>query len=66
MNALPWPGGFEKVGECLYRYSSNGLYYARIKKPGKEIQRSLETDLPRCRLFTLTNEAAGFDQTKGA
>jgi len=33
-------GAFEKVGECLYRYS-NGVYYARIKIDGKQIKRSL-------------------------
>src|SRR5438552_1655579 len=36
-------GVFRKVGECLYRYSSNGVYYARFKADGKEIRRSLET-----------------------
>ena len=36
-------GAFQKVGECLYRYSSNGVYYARIKTHGKEIRRSLGT-----------------------
>lgn len=36
-------GGFEKVGECLYRYSSTGGYYARIKTVGKEIRRSMVT-----------------------
>jgi len=36
-------GGFQKVGECLYRYSSNRVYYARIRVGGKEIKRSLET-----------------------
>jgi hypothetical protein len=34
-------GEFRKVGECLYRYSSNGVYYARFKTDGKEIRRSL-------------------------
>jgi len=34
---------FQKVGECLYRYSSNGVYYARIKIDGKEIRQSLGT-----------------------
>jgi len=34
---------FEKVGECLYRYKPTGKYYARIKKSGKEIRRSLRT-----------------------
>ena len=36
-------GAFQKVGECLYRYSSNGVYYARIKTSGKEIRQSLQT-----------------------
>jgi integrase len=36
-------GVFQKVGECLYRYSTNGVYYGRIKHEGKEIKRSLET-----------------------
>jgi integrase len=33
----------QRVGECLYRYSSNGVYYARFKTHGKEILRSLGT-----------------------
>jgi hypothetical protein len=36
-------GAFQKVGECLYRYSSNGVYYGRTRVDGKEIKRSLET-----------------------
>ena len=36
-------GTFEKVAECLYRYSSNGVYYARFESQGKEIRRSLRT-----------------------
>lgn len=36
-------GVFQKVGECLYRYSSNGVYYGRIKVDRKEVKRSLET-----------------------
>jgi integrase len=36
-------GQFQKVGECLYRYSSNGVYYGRFKSGGKEIRRSLRT-----------------------
>ena len=39
-------GTFQKAGECLCRYSSNGVYYARIKTHGKEIRRSLETTNP--------------------
>ncbi len=38
------PGKFEKVGECLYRYSSNDVYYAVVRHEGKLIRRSLETD----------------------
>jgi integrase len=36
-------GTFQKVGECLYRYTSSGVYYARIKTDCKEIRRSLGT-----------------------
>jgi integrase len=43
----PQPGlagsGFEKVGECLYRYISNGVYYAFLKQNGKKLRHSLET-----------------------
>jgi integrase len=42
----PQSGVFRKVGECLYRYSSNGVYYARFKSDGKEFRRSLETTDP--------------------
>ena len=34
---------FEKVGECLYRYQPNGIYYARFKREGKQIWESLKT-----------------------
>src|SRR5205809_1409781 len=36
-------GAFQKVAECLYRYSSNSVYYARFETGGKEIRRSLRT-----------------------
>jgi hypothetical protein len=36
-------GEFRRVGENLYRYSSNGVYYARFRNNGKLIQRSLDT-----------------------
>lgn len=36
-------GSFEKVGECLYRYSSGGVYYAFVRHQGKLIRRSLST-----------------------
>jgi integrase len=59
---------FQKVGECLYRYSSNGVYYARIKTDGKEIRRSLETtdrDLARWRLAALRDEQRQIDRSQG-
>ena len=36
-------GEFRKVGENLFRYSSNGVYYARFRNRGKLIHRSLRT-----------------------
>jgi len=35
---------FERVGECLYRYQSNGNYYAKVRHEGKLIWKSLKTD----------------------
>ena len=43
------PRVFENVGECLYRYTPTGAYYARIKRPGKELRRSLDTTNRRWR-----------------
>jgi integrase len=60
-------GTFQKVGECLYRYSSNGVYYARIKSGGKEIRRSLETTDPalaRRNLHKLRTEQSQIDRSK--
>jgi len=34
---------FERVAECLYRYQPNGIYYARLKRVGKQIWESLQT-----------------------
>src|SRR5438093_4883583 len=59
---------FQKVGECLYRYSSNGVYYARIKTDGKEIRRSLETTdkmLAKRRLAKFKDEQRQVDRSKG-
>jgi hypothetical protein len=36
-------GTFEKVGECFYRYSSTGTYYAVLRHRGKLIRKGLET-----------------------
>src|SRR6266446_5787236 len=60
------PGTFQKVGECLYRYSSNGVYYARIKSGGKEIRRSLETtdrDTAKRELARLRKEQRHIDRS---
>ncbi len=61
-------GTFQKVGECLYRYSSNGVYYARLKTSSKEIRRSLNTTdlaLARRNLQKLRDEQANVDPSKG-
>ena len=61
-------GVFEKVGECLYRYSSNGVYYGRIRVEGKEIKRSLETSDPalaRRKLARFKNEQRQIDRSQG-
>jgi len=58
----------QKVGECLYRYPSNGVYYARIKIDGKEIKRSLKTTdrtLSRRKLSTLRDELRQIDRSQG-
>lgn len=34
---------FKKVGECLYRYSNTGTYYALVKRGGKQFRKSLKT-----------------------
>jgi len=61
-------GTFQKVGECLYRYSSNGVYYARIKCRGKEIRQSLRTTdaaLAKRNLAILRNQQEQIDRSKG-
>lgn len=58
---------FEKVGECLYRYS-NGVYYARIRVEGKEIKRSLKTTdraLARRKLADFRDEQRQTDRSQG-
>jgi integrase len=64
----PQPGVFRKVGECLYRYSSNGVYYARFKADGKEIRRSLETTdraLANRKLAELKEKECQVDRSQG-
>ena len=58
------PGKFEKVEECLYRYSSNGTYYARMDVKGKEVRRSLKTkdrDLAKRRLRAMKDDIEKLD-----
>ena len=58
----------QKVGECLYRYSSNGVYYARLKVDGKEIKRSPGTTdrtLARRNLAALKDELRQIDRSQG-
>jgi integrase len=60
-------GAFEKVGECLYRYS-NGVYYARIKIDGKEIKRSLKTtdrDFAKRELSAFRDQQQQIDRSQG-
>ena len=60
-------GAFQKVGECLYRYS-NGVYYARIRVDGKEIKRSLGTTDPalaRRNLADFKREQRQIDRSQG-
>jgi integrase len=61
-------GTFQKVGECLYRYSSNGVYYARITSEGKQIKRSLATtdrDIARRELARFKDEQGQIDRSQG-
>ena len=61
-------GTFQKVGECLYRYSPNGVYYGRIKRGGKETKRSLRTNdraLAQRRLRDFRDEQRQIDPSRG-
>lgn len=61
-------GRFQKVGECLYRYSRNGMYYARIKRGGKETKCSLRTTdraLAQRKLRDFRDEQRQIDPSRG-
>src|SRR5215472_14241805 len=61
-------GALQKVGECLYRYSSNGVYYARVRMDGKEIKRSLETtdrELAKRKLADFKEQLHRIDRSQG-
>ena len=60
-------GAFQKVGECLYRYS-NGVYYGRIRVEGKDIKRSLHTtdrEIARRKLAEFRNQQRQTDRSAG-
>jgi integrase len=64
----PKHGILQKVGESLYRYSSNRVYYARIKVGGKEIKRSLRTTdrvLAQRKLREIRDEQQHLDPSRG-
>jgi integrase len=68
MEKSPNGAQLQKVGECLYRYPSNDVYYARIKIDGKEIKRSLGTTdraLARRKLSALKDELRQIDRSQG-
>jgi integrase len=51
----------KRVGECLYRSQSSNIYYAILKRGGKQIKRSLRTTdaaLARRKLKDLVGQAA--------
>ena len=68
MTAPKQLGSFEKVGECLYRYSTSGSYYAVIRHQGKLIRRSLGTTdkpLAKRRLSELRQDLGRIDFKAG-
>jgi integrase len=55
----------QRVGECLYRSQTSKIYYAIIKRSGKQIKRSLKTKdgaLARRRLSDLMDQAVALSQ----
>src|SRR5471032_316176 len=44
MKNTPASPEYTRVAECLYRSDASGIYYALVKKSGKQIRRSLKTD----------------------
>ena len=61
-------GHFEKAGECLYRYSTSGTYYAFVRHQGKLNRRSLGTGdkaLAKRRLNELRQDLGRIDFKAG-
>ena len=59
---------YTKVAECLYRCDSSGVYYALLKKSGKQIRRSLKTDdrkLAERNLAEFKEKVSRLDLTQG-
>jgi len=46
----------KRVAECLYRSQNSNIYYAILKRGGKQIKRSLKTVLAKRRLKDLTQD----------
>ncbi|HNC24251.1 MAG TPA: tyrosine-type recombinase/integrase [Opitutaceae bacterium] len=60
-------GPFQKVAECLYRRRSSGVYYALVKRAGKQYRRSLKTTdrkLAERSLSEFRQKVGGLDHTK--
>jgi len=60
MPTTPNSPELQRVGECLYRSQTSKIYYAILKRSGKQIKRSLKTTdqaLAKRRLADLTKKA---------
>lgn len=60
---------FNRVGENLYRLESSGVYYALLKRAGKQIRKSLKTKDPalaKRRLASLREKVERLSDIKGA
>jgi integrase len=58
----------QRVGHCLYRSDKTRVYYAILKRNGKQIKRSLKTTdqaLAKRRLSDLKDKAQRLNQTEG-
>ena len=59
----------QRVGECLYRSQTSKIYYAILKRSGKQIKRSLKTTdqaLAKRRLAELTEKAVFLSHNENA
>jgi integrase len=60
---------FRKVGECLYKHESSGIYYGLVKRCGKQFRRSLKTNdrvLANRRLSELKEKVGRLSNVKSA